>query len=1502
MAETIRIEIPVSVKDNTAPGLSKVLKGLKEMQDAAGRTNESVSRHDRTAQKTQQSLMNMVKQKYQVVLDVLDRVSPAAGRVYGSLRNIGGKVWNVTMKAKDLVTAPIRGVLNLLKNPAFQVGAVLGVSVGFKDTVDTFANFESAMSQVKAISGATGPEFEKLTAKAKQMGATTKFTATESAEAFNYMAMAGWKTNDMMNGIEGIMNLAAASGESLGTTSDIVTDALTAFGMKANEAGHFSDVLAQASSNSNTNVSLMGETFKYVGTMAGSLSYSIEDVALATGLMANVGLKGSMAGTSLNSIMTRLSTNAHGARDAIKELGVEFFNSDGSARKFSDVMRELREATANMTDEEKSSFANKVAGTNAQKGLLAILNASVEDYDKLSKAINNADGASKRMADTMLDNLQGAFTLLQSAADGVKLSLGERLKPYLMDLTTWLTDQMPNIEKGLMQFMDFVDEKVEAVKAKIAEFTATDEWQNADIFGKVHIAWDNLIAQPFGEWWDSTGREFFASKARSLGEGLGKGISSGLLALLGIDLGTAAEEGQSIGAAFAKGFVSGFDADAVTDALGKAMKGLFSNAAKILPGGEKADLSSWLSAAFLAKLITPLLGLGFNTAMLGRTIFGGGAGGLGLGKAIIGTTGNQMMRGTGLLSLLANAGYSLTGGAAGSAMSGGAAAAAGAAGITGGIVGGVTLISGGKDIYTAVKSNDEREKKVYTASGISKIGGVGAGAAIGSLIAPGLGTLVGAGLGGLVGWFAGNRETEAYRKEQEEAAKKVEQTKQNVAELHEEMVKSKYSSDIMKKAFKETTLSVDEFKKSQEYAALMTQAVAQNMREHLGDIELSLEEIQELASATLLGKNARSVELFAEASDHAASSFSELKDAASTMDRLNWKGRIGVVLEESDLESYRSGVEILGKKAEKYLEEQHYEATMAVNLLIKPGEKNDQLTAGLNSYYGAKQEQLRALHEEHQKKTEEFLADGQLTPDELKTLSGLQGQMTDITDSVHLTESEGRMKMLQLKYNGSRMNTGTFESFMGEMGQQMAADQAYYDDALARSLADVQGQYEAGLIGKEAYEQRVSDLNTGYHEKVNGLNGRAKNYMFSTLAKSYEEDFNTAFEGMDLQGSVSEKIQQAMANATADGVDVSAWDVDTASKYLGLDKLNDTETAETIARFTSSIAQLFQGGMEELFSGGEKGTTFNEDNMFHPMISALPENIAAAREAADFSAAGEAVNTSISTYLSGGDGLEFTPYAAALDGNVQKAVEEANAGLEAGKLIPKNVNDGITSNTAAVEPGCQAVRTAADGYMRTAFEAAFNVMATLNITGRYNLVNPPNGGLFSAGLSAGLPKTGYTPGKRAAGGFTDGAELSWIGEDGPEVVIPLGAKRRQRGIDLWQQAGEMLGAARYADGGFVGRNPHKPQPRWFGQEEPEEGGSTAQDAGASAGNGEMPGGGIKIEVSLNPTFQVTAGADAADGGSTVELIKSHLREMADELAGEMADRLEGVFGNMPKGA
>lgn len=1523
MAETIRIEIPVEVRDNTKSGVSSVTGQLRNMENASRQTERTVTGFDKTAQKTQRSLSQMVKEKYQVVLEALDKVSPAASKVYGSLRNIGGKAWSVTMKAVDLVTAPVKGIINLLKNPILQAGAVLGVSVGFKDTVDTFANFEAAMSQVKAISGATGPEFEKLTAKAKQMGATTKFTATESAEAFNYMAMAGWKTKDMMNGIEGIMNLAAASGESLGTTSDIVTDALTAFGMKAEEAGHFSDVLAQASSNSNTNVSLMGETFKYAGTMAGSLGYSIEDVALATGLMANVGLKGSMAGTALNSIMTRLSTNTNGAQDAIKKLGIEFFNSDGTARKFSDVMQELRKATADMTDEQKTAFANTVAGERAQKGLLAILNAEEQDYNKLSKAINNADGASKRMADTMLDNLKGAFTLLQSAADGVKLSLGERLKPYLMDLATWLTDQMPNIEKGLMQFMDFVDEKVDAVKAKIAEFTATDEWENADLFGKIHIAWDELIAQPFGEWWSTTGREFFVNKARSLGEGLGKGISSGLLALLGIDLKGAADEGQSIGAAFAKGFINGFDMDAVRDALGNAMKGLFSNAAKILPGGEKADLSSWLSAAFLAKLITPLLGLGLNTFSLGKAIFGGGAGGLGLGSAIlgaIGSTGNQMVQGTGLLNLLANAGYALTGGAttaggyfgAGTAMSGGAAAALGGASIAGGLIGGVTLISGGKDIYTAVKSDDKREKEAYTASGISKISGVAGGAAIGTMIAgPGIGTLIGAGIGGLAGWFMGNHEKKKYEEEQ----KASEEDAEAVRKLNLEKERSKYSSDIMRKAFDETTLSVDEFKQSQEYAALMVEATSRNMKKHFGSVALSVEEIQALAKRLTLGTDETAFEEFAKAADLADTRAAALKDTVSDLNRLEWKAGFGLALTVQEQDDYKSTVEEYVNNAKNYVEDKQYEFTTSISLLmdISEGSRGEGILNGANDVYAGLKEQVSAYGEQLQEVMDTALADGVISSKDKITvqidgvdvelpedeaIAELQGKIQEITERMSTAQQKSSMEALKIKYGSGQMDYDSFRSFQQELAAQGEQTAQGYYNAMQSGLAGLQTMYPDG--GAE-YDAAVQELSKSYHANMDRLNQDMQDFQFDTLAESYSVAFETAFADMDLEGiDLSEKIQSAMKNATADGVDVSVWDVETASKYLGLDKLSE-ESAAAITQITSDIAKTLPGKLSEAFAGGESGTVGGGGSSPMSLLAGLPENIASELQGVDFSpvgtAAGTAIDTAVSTYLSGGaSAVDGSPYASALNGQLQSAMTpDAFAGT-----------------------GSQAV-SAADAAVTSSF-TGHSVAATLDV-----LVTPivsltKTSSTITASGTGGSGSGTVTFAASADGRFVDSPMMSWIGEDGPEFVVPVGAKRRQRGIELWQQAGEMLGVGRFASGGLAGGRfrrrdtpghsagivpfpEEKNLPAWAGQEDSGDTGKTAPSAGDSTESRDASGGGIKIEVNLNPTFQITeSGGNGTDDSSVVAMIQSHLREMADDLAGEIADKLEGVFGNMPKGA
>lgn len=807
-AETYRIEIPVVVEDQTDPGASNATK--------------KINAFDKVIQQTKDRLDKMNRTKFQVALEAIDKVSAVVGTITGAVRGLAGKAWQVTMSVVDKATAPLRGIINILKNPILQAGAILGISVGLKDTIDTYKTFEATMSQVKAISGATAEQMMDLNAKAKEMGATTKFTASEAGDAFTYMAMAGWKTEDMLNGIEGIMSLAAASGESLATTSDIVTDALTAFGMTAKESGRFANVLAVASSNANTNVSMMGETFKYVGAASGALGYSIEDVALGIGLMANAGIKASQAGTELNSIFTRLGTNTNGARDAIEELGISFYKSDGSARAYGDVLKDLRAATKNMTQEQKINFANTVAGQRAQAGLLAMLNATEEDYNKLTEAIENCDGAAAAMADTMLDNLAGDMTLLQSAVEGVKISIGERLTPYMRQFVQFITSKMPDIEKATGKALDFIEGKVKWLKDTIADFTSGEDWANADIWGKLKIAWDKIVAEPFSEWWNGSGKEKITGMMGDLGKTIGSGITAGLLALLGIDTGGVISDGKAIGGAFIEGFKDGFDTEQITTALknwASEHKGTVAALGLVLGGKLIGGVASGVKKAqgFIGTIqgilgkgsgVAGAIGSSYTTATMNVTagvvnLSGGGLGnaagraaanaaGSGL-PALPGAAGSNLpaLPGAGgaaaaggltsasgwlgrLLQvgskssvvgadgtlLAVNGGIGGTLGSVGGALGSGAttaagAAAAGTAAIGGGLLGGAGIISGLIDIFRGTKTSGKEAQTAY-ATGGSKIGMVGAGAAAGAaigsvvpVIGTGVGALVGAGLGGL---------------------------------------------------------------------------------------------------------------------------------------------------------------------------------------------------------------------------------------------------------------------------------------------------------------------------------------------------------------------------------------------------------------------------------------------------------------------------------------------------------------------------------------------------------------------------------------------------------------------------------------------------------------------------------------------------------------------------------------------------------------------------------
>ena len=393
------------------------------------------------------------------------------------------------------------GISNLSKIATTGLGVAVGNAitkvvdkVGSIGTaaVKVGMNFEAEMSKVASISGATGDEFQKLIDKAKEMGSKTKFSATESAQAMEYMAMAGWKTQDMVDGLKGIMDLAVASGEDLATTSDIVTDALTAFGLKASDSTHFADVLAKASSNANTNVAMMGETFKYVAPVAGAMGYSVEDCSVAIGLMANSGIKASQAGTSLRQMLSRLAKPTDEVQSAMDQLGVSLTDSAGNMMSLDTVMSDLRNGFKGLSKAEQAQLATSLAGQEAMSGLLAIVNASDGDFDKLKDSIYNCKDAAENMAAVAQDNLAGQITSLKSKAEGLGIAFYGSIQEPLKELASVGVKALEDLNNaytsnGFVGFINEIGNKVPLLQsftdaiAGLAEKTksmSTDELMN----------------------------------------------------------------------------------------------------------------------------------------------------------------------------------------------------------------------------------------------------------------------------------------------------------------------------------------------------------------------------------------------------------------------------------------------------------------------------------------------------------------------------------------------------------------------------------------------------------------------------------------------------------------------------------------------------------------------------------------------------------------------------------------------------------------------------------------------------------------------------------------------------------------------------------------------------------------------------------------------------------------------------------------------------------------
>ena len=491
-------------------------------------------------------------------------------------------------KLSGIAQSGIKGTLTAIASAGTALAGLGGAAIKIG------ADFEEGMSEVQAISRASASDMELLKEKAKEMGAETKFSATESAAAFKYMAQAGWNTEDMLNGISGVMSLAAASGEDLALTADIVTDSLTAFGLEAKDAAHFSDVLAMTANATNTDVANLGYTFKYVAPVAGALGYSIEDMSVAIGLMANSGIKAETAGTALRATLTNLAKPTKQMPGYLEELGISLTDAQGNVKPFNEVMIDLREGFNGLTEAQKAEYAAGIAGKEAMSGLLAIVNASDEDFAALTEQINNCNGAAEEAAKIMQDNLKGSVEQLGGALETLGIEFYDSVNTPIRTIVDSAASMVEQLTKA------FKDGGLSGLVSELGTVFAEVATQVANSAPKMIDAATSMITSFLDGIGNNTNR--IAEAAVKIGESLINGIAQIIPKV--------AEVGVQIISALISNIL-GSDVGRSVGELGKTIIDSFKTIASAVTGALnslKPAFSTFISTVSkIAKTVIPLL-------------------------------------------------------------------------------------------------------------------------------------------------------------------------------------------------------------------------------------------------------------------------------------------------------------------------------------------------------------------------------------------------------------------------------------------------------------------------------------------------------------------------------------------------------------------------------------------------------------------------------------------------------------------------------------------------------------------------------------------------------------------------------------------------------------------------------------------------------------------------------------------------------------------------------
>lgn len=1429
-----------------------------------------------------------------------------------------GSVWTATVGVVDAVTAPIGKVAGMAANPLTQAGAALGVSVGLGTTIDTYSDFEATMSKVQALSNATNEELAQLTQKAKDMGAVTKYSGTESAEAFTYMAQAGWQVQDMIDGIGGVMSLAASDGIGLADATDIVANALTSFGLTAKDTARFADVLAIASSATNTDVYGLGEAFKYVAPVAGAMKYNIEDVSLALGLMSNNGIKGSMAGTALKTSLANLAAPTDNMQAAMDKYGISLLDSEGNMKSLRGVLDNLREGLGGLSEAEQTAAASTIFGKEAMAGMLAIINTNDEAYRSLAEQIDNSTGAADRMAETMQDNLAGTLEQLGGAVETTQLSLGERLEPYVTGVAEALTDAMPMIEEIGLAAFDVLDAKAAELKRTVSTMTQSDEWQNADLFGKIDIAWNEIIAEPFLEWAGTDG----------------------------------------------------------INMVSKGLGGLFTSAAKILPGGEKAGLSSWISAGILAKGSTSLISKAGSVVKTLSPIGG-----------MIKNIGTAAKDASSIGGFVSNLGSMVP-----TAAKFGIAAAA----VTAAVVA----------IGTAVHNYTEAQKELSLSE---HFGDIALSAKEAESVASGI----------LNAEYLVNVDLAlgSIEKADDFAAAAQEALEENEVLIWKSSVGIELTADEQQSF----TDNIDTFVESKiSELEQRTYAAHIQVETFLGGTE----EGQTLADSIEEWARADELELTGLSNDLQAAveaalqdgiiSVDEAKAVAELQNKMNsitsrWKqaeeeaqmdwinteyGELSG--KELTADSFMSVVDALADQrqaASETVEASAKEFYATLNAMEEAG----RLTEETNAHY--KELASQAIRNQQ-------ASDLMTSLDfEMNTLNGTYGDLITKNQGKTSDTLSGTMENLsryaqngEIAYMYDELQFGSARAMQGggwgwtQSGDQNALEELWESmKPDASAMTEMIDEYVS--MGQAIPKQIMDSFNEAMEiGAASGDTDAAWQVYANAIADSGDQALIDAINEMDANGQLSDELSEAWKRATAEVTDEELT-LDGLTAELGEPDIDTEQARAALSEEVQAVlSEIEAGGDTVEVTGSEVVVTLgevsvNEGDALEQLASAVGMTVEQLKEYNGLSADTE-VDVGMTIRIpTDRINVDTTELNAAVDQTVQEAssVEpaEVNAnanvkveaetvdtsGVEASAQEALNSAEGSASTTMSadvtVQPGemnvgsvVETVQSELDGSfatalpvsgsadvtldqtnnsadvysqvgsdLRGAMSAGYSVSTNASIHVNYSIANP------SASISFGGGGTGsatVTASLHAAGGPVglNGPELSWVGEEGLEYIIPTVPSRRSRGISLWEQAGQALGVldssgqiAGHANGGIIGPGgeeqardtiiPLEPENSQEGAiwsvtgeemsagDSSENGGQTPAPAPVNAApQGQQAGGNvIEVNVDMNPVIRIEG--EGMDEQKIFEVMMSRCRELADDLGDEIAERMSKIFENMP---